>query len=738
MERFRRFIKWLLIGAATLVLLVATAALVYVRSEHFTRWLREEAVAVVNQQIRGSIEVERLEGSVWRDVILHNVVLRYEDAEILSIPRLEVAFSLWRLIWGELQISQIDALKPWASLNQDREGRWNVVEALGPREPKPEQSSEFSTLVRSLSLRDGGIDLRLNGKEEKLYRLENLNLEGGVGVLPDGVSLEVRELLTKLVAKGLPELQLKGALGYQQRAAGPPTLNIKNLWAVSRDSRVKLGGEIVQRETTQINAQASIEKLAPADIAYFVPDWPLKRDLAGSVAIAGSLDDLAGNVSLAGDGAKLAGKFRADAAQDPLRYSATINVSGFDLRQWLGRKDMAGVVSGALEARGSGFGLQSTVAKAQLEVRGAEAQGWTLGTLATEAKLENSLAVLQGRLEGNMGAANWSGKVGLKDKRPTYDLALAVKDLVIEKTVPNADNIKGKLNLQGTVKGAGITLADMNTRAEIRILPSSVGAVNLQNGQIDATLRDRKVFVSRAAFNAADSVLTVNGELGLDAKTAGNLDYRFRAADVAPWLSLFQQKGSGSVELAGQARGTAADLQTQGTVRFSALKLNAAAVRNGDLKFAVRGSAEQVFPQGVVTFRLAGVDAGVALRRLDGQATLTRAPAQAIQLEVNAQDNAERKHAFNGTVNFLSDAVSLRLNQVTLAAPDGLWKLARPATLSKKDQVFVVEQVSMRNGDREISVQGRLSLAGSQDLRLNVDRLPVETLLGFMAEPPKL
>jgi autotransporter translocation and assembly factor TamB len=738
MEKFRRIVKWLFLGAGLLLLLVITAVVIYARSEHFTRWLREEAVAAVNNMIRGSISVERLEGSVWRDVTLHNVVLRYEDAEIAEIPRLQVSFSLWRLIWGELQISQIDALKPRASLDQDRDGRWNVVEALGPREPQPEQSSEFTTLVRSLHLRDASIDLHLAGKEKKLYRLQNLDLEGGLGILPDGVSLDVRELMAGLVSKGLPELRLKGALGYQQLAAAPATLKVSELWAVSRNSRVKLDGEIAYRDALKIKARVLLEKLAPADISYFVADWPLKRDLAGNLAIEGSLDDLSGQMNLAGAGAKIAGKFRADVEQDPLRYSITMTVSGFDLRQWLEKKELAGVVSGTLEAQGKGFALQNTAGKAQFEVRGTEVQGWTLGTVTNQAKLENSIALLDGRLDSQMGGANWSGKVALKNKRPSYDLALAVKDLAIEKAVPNAATMKGRLNFQGTVKGAGIGLADMNTRAEMRILPSSVGAINLQQGLFDATVRDQKVLISRATLNTAESVLGVSGELGLDAKSAGKVDYRFRATDVAPWLSLFNQKGSGSVNLTGQVQGNLADLQTQGTARISGLRLEGAAVRNGNLKFAMRGSKDQVFPEGVVTFRMDDLDAGLALRRLEGKAILSRAPAQTIQLELGALDNAERKHGFNGTVNISSDVVALRLNQVSLTAPDGLWKLARPATLSKKDKNFVIEQVSLRNGEREISLVGRLGFSGSQDLRLTVDRLPLETLSAFMSEPPKM
>src|SRR4030095_1858542 len=85
--------------------------------------------------------------------------------------------------------------------------------------------------------------------------------------------------------------------------------------------------------------KAALDKLAPADVAYFVAGWPLKRDLAGNVNIDGALNDLKGNLDLAGAGAKIAGKFRADLAQDLPRYSLSATVSGFDLRQWLEDKN---------------------------------------------------------------------------------------------------------------------------------------------------------------------------------------------------------------------------------------------------------------------------------------------------------------------------------------------------------------------------------------------------------------
>ena len=94
MRRFLRVMTWLALGFGFLLLLAVIGVTIYTRTEGFTRWVREEGVTAVNGLIRGSVSVERLEGSVWRHLVLHNVGLRYEEHEILTVPRLDVSFSL--------------------------------------------------------------------------------------------------------------------------------------------------------------------------------------------------------------------------------------------------------------------------------------------------------------------------------------------------------------------------------------------------------------------------------------------------------------------------------------------------------------------------------------------------------------------------------------------------------------------------------------------------------------------
>ena len=331
MKKILRVILWLGSGFIVLLLLAVIGVTIYTRTERFTRWARDEAVNAANGLIQGSLSVERLEGSVWRHLVLHNVGLRYQDNEILIIPRLEVSFSLLPLIWGELRISSLQVDGPRANLLQDQEGNWNVVEALLPRNPEPEKKSEFVARVDRFRVVNAAIHLRPAVNDGTPYDLSNLNLHGRVGIRPAGVALSVDEINTQLATPGKPELRLRGGLEYSQAETPGSSFKVNDLWAVSRNSRIKISGEFTPGTTARIKIDAVVDRLAPLDIAYFVPQWPLKPILTGNVSVAGPLDDLNGAVQLASAGARIAAKFRANLTRETPLYSATATVRGFDL-----------------------------------------------------------------------------------------------------------------------------------------------------------------------------------------------------------------------------------------------------------------------------------------------------------------------------------------------------------------------------------------------------------------------
>src|SRR5918996_5361087 len=98
MRKLWRVIKWSVLGLGAVFVVVVVGLAVYARTENFAQWAREQAVAAANAAILGTISLERLEGSVWHHLTLHNVALDYDGAEIIQAPRLELSFSLLPLI----------------------------------------------------------------------------------------------------------------------------------------------------------------------------------------------------------------------------------------------------------------------------------------------------------------------------------------------------------------------------------------------------------------------------------------------------------------------------------------------------------------------------------------------------------------------------------------------------------------------------------------------------------------
>ena len=115
-----------------------------------------------------------------------------------------------------------------------------------------------------------------------------------------------------------------------------------------------------------------------------------------------------------------------------------------------------------------------------------------------------------------MGGANWSGKINLADKRPSYDVHFAVKDLDVQQVV-ESKTLTGKLNLHGNATGSGVNAADMNAHADIEVLPSSVAAIAITQGSFNLSLNNKKIRIARAVLSTPDSTLSAAGEVGLDA-----------------------------------------------------------------------------------------------------------------------------------------------------------------------------------------------------------------------------
>jgi hypothetical protein len=719
------------LGFLLLVLIIAAAVITH--TDRFREFVREKLVTAVNDTIVGSISVGRIDGSIWGNVILHDVVVRHEGAEILEVPELTISYSLLPLLWGRLHIFQLAGSRPTLRLRRDEDNQLNIVQAFSPKQPQNEADSGLVVLLNSVILREGHIDLSLAGPKPQNYSLNDLSLDGRIDVRPKSVTIAISRVASSLTSPGFPELSIDGAVAYRE-TDGTDTFEVANLLVTTGDSRAQLTGKLADLQATNLDAKITVERLAPSDVSRFFADWPIRRDVSGVIAVNGPLNALSFDIDLAAAGAKLAANLELEEAGETPRYRGNINLSGFDLARLLGRNDIGGVASAALEGGGTSFSLADLDVKGVIRIQSAAVQGWALGEVSIDGRVRESVAQINGNLKGKMGLASWQGEVSLKEK-PAYQLSLGVENLDIQKAAGDEKQIAGKINLKGIVTGAGLTPGDMVAGAELKILPSTIGPVEVQQGSVVANLAQQRLQIIEATARTQDAMLAVQGDVGLDAKQNGKLDYVVRSANLTPWLALANQKGSGSIELTGRASGNFADLQSQGTMKLAGLRLQDTTVKSGSIDFDLRLAGPQSLPQGTMKVRLAEIQAGIPLQRLDGTIGLSVKKNYEIGIDLKAVDQAKRTHILVGQVEYQPQLIVARLDRVGLSLDDAVWQLSRPATITVRGDNFDIEGLLLRNRVQQIAINGRFATSGKQDLAVTVEGLPISAVSAFLPKP---
>jgi autotransporter translocation and assembly factor TamB len=731
MEKFWRFCRWLRLALLVLLVLGVAGLAFYTHTDGFRDFVRQKLMTVINDSVRGKISVARLDGSVWGSLTLIDVRLADNESEIARIPRLKVNYALLPLVWGRIQILHLEASQPLVWLKERRDGVWNIVEALSPAEPQSETPS-LAVSISSVELQKGDVDVSFSGSS---YRLTGLDLQGTAGIRPDVTAVDVRQVSSRVLTKGMPEARVKGALAYEDRG-GRESLKFSDFFIESGSSGLKLTGKINDLKTFETEAKVLIDKLAPADIAQFVPQWPVKANISGTANLRGPLTALKGDFSLSVADGSLSGNFQTDVARDLPMYQGSVKITQVNLLKLLERKELRGVVSALIEVNGSGFSLANLAGQGEVNIRSTEIAAWNLGDVFLKASLARSEAKMTGHLTSELGHADWQGQIALRDI-PQYELSFSASQLDIQK-ISSGQTIKGNLNLSGLVKGSGLTPAVMNTLAKIDVQRSTVGGVELEQGTLVATIANQRIRIEQGLLKATDATLSVKGDIGTDPKQQGQLDYHVRVNTLSPWLALLDRQGSGSVNLIGGAKGNLNDLKAQGKLTVRSISFAGTTVQSGSIDYDLGYASTRSLPFGTLNVNLSDIRAGYQMQSLYGVIKILPQTPTVFDLDMKARDTQGRNHTVAARLDYQPGHLLARLTRMTVDLPDGTWRLSQPVTVEQRDQDFLVDRLLMRNNGRELFLDGQFSLTGSQALRLNVEKLPLEGMRAFFPEAPDI
>jgi translocation and assembly module TamB len=730
----------LALGLLAVALLAGLYAFTF--TDTFRELAREQALALLRGSFRGEVDVERIEGSVWGDLRLEVVSLRYGGIEVARIPEVTLRYSLLPLLHGRLEIAVIELRSPTIDLRGDEQGQWNLASALQPPpEAPPSSGGGLPVSIASLRMAEGHISVTpCRGSGTCL--LDGVTLDAAIGVEAAGIDADVRRLSLRLAAEGLPLAWLDTSVRYRG-SRSPARAEVRRLTLATESSRIDLQGTVESPDNPRAfstDATLTIAALARSDVAIFAPQWTLDQAITGKLRLSGPANDLRAHLELAAEQARVRGDIHADAAAVTPAADGEIEIRDLDLTRAVQGVGAGGIAG--LRARGSvrGTELAGVRGDARLEIRGASYREWRLGDLDTTASLASEHASAEGELSGESGKASWKAAANLSgDER--FEATVAVDHLDPKRFARGME--RGDLTLRASAEGSGFALDRQRSHVLVRLEPSRLGGLMIERGRADLRIADRRLRIGELAIDAPDASIRATGDLALDTRERGQAQIQAKLANLTPWLALARLDGRGGIDLNATVRGAPTDLAAKGMLVATAVGVSQSSIERGVADFDLSGLGG-ASPAGRLSASITGIRSAVSLRSasLDVGLSSARGAHPRSQLVADTmlavKDLTGRNHRANLRIGYEAGAVSATITALHLEPPEGSLDLRHPAVVAVRGGAITLDGLELAGPGPTVAASGRLSRSGAQRLQVAIDRLPLEWARAFSESAPQM
>lgn len=144
---FRKIINIFI--SAFLVLLIFSLVIVgFTQTKTFRELLREKVISLVNEEISGKLNIEKIDGTLLTSLYLRNTSIVVDNDTLLFASNVEVKASPVQLLLKKIHIRKVLLQDIRVNLLQDQDGKWNYEKLIKPT-PEDTSKSSFSFIVQA-------------------------------------------------------------------------------------------------------------------------------------------------------------------------------------------------------------------------------------------------------------------------------------------------------------------------------------------------------------------------------------------------------------------------------------------------------------------------------------------------------------------------------------------------------------------------------------------------------------
>ena len=188
LRRGLRWAKRIALGLLALIVLVATAALVFVHTDRGRELEREEAEAQLNSLFAGGGTIGEVQGSPFGELVLRDVAIDGPDHRpAISIGTLRVRIHLFDLLHKDVSIGELIAEDIDVELKRDAHGQLEIGQLMKPStEPAKPAGSGWAIDLPDIELRRAHVTIDSGTPQVGVVHLDGLSADVGVHLMKSG------------------------------------------------------------------------------------------------------------------------------------------------------------------------------------------------------------------------------------------------------------------------------------------------------------------------------------------------------------------------------------------------------------------------------------------------------------------------------------------------------------------------------------------------------------------------
>jgi len=515
------------IGFFLLILLI----LGFTQTSLFRGILREQVIKIANSSLNGTINIGRIDGTIFTSLILNDVTVNMKQDTLLKARLIEVRTSPLQIFYKKIFVRKVGIEDAKISFLKDTAGNLNVSKLFKPTEEDTSKSS-FPFKIKLVELKLSDIDFSMQNEDKKNsvatydnmtmddFRVRGLNLQLSANADIDNNDFElfINNLSLASNINNFNIEQLKGDFLVNTKRIIVGALELKTkrseINLSVKNEGLNIFGDFTKDSinNSKTDLLLDIKKFAFDDMSAIIPSLNyLKGDIQASLKASGNIKQV-------------------DFQRLEVKYLDTkLNCSGYMRDLDAGSKMFISALftkSNVVESN-----IPKLIAGLSLPVY-KNMDNFEIDSLKFEGEPLN----FQSRLAAvvNKGIVKADMKIDLRPEDMVYNVNLFTKELNLEPVI----NTSTKLNLDVKISGSGTSPKKMSADVEIKADGSSFRNINIDAFKLKANAAGQFVNLNMNAL-AGGAKLGIDG--GIDLIDTENPVYNFNmSAEKLDFAVLFK------------------------------------------------------------------------------------------------------------------------------------------------------------------------------------------------------